>query len=181
MRLSASAISVPASIIPVLASVVAVGALVLGLTGSASATTARPAAPSLTSVQMVVFDCLGQRALVEPKTFILSCADANSLLSGLSWTSWTSRLASATGTLQENDCTPYCAAGHFHSYPAVVVLWGNAAVKNHPGEHCYPKMTVILTGARPRYYDYATHKWVTQAATQTITLLTSAGAVSPRA
>lgn len=170
-----------ASIIPVLATVVAVGALALGLTGSASATTARPATPSLTSVQMVVFDCPGQRALVEPKTFILTCADANSLLSGLSWTSWTGSLASATGTLQENDCTPYCAAGHFHSYPAIVVLWGNTAVKNHPGEHCFSKMTVILTGARPRYYDYVTHKWVTQPATETIALLTSPGALSPQA
>jgi hypothetical protein len=30
---------------------------------------------------------------------------------------------------------------------------------------------VILTGPRPRYYDYATHKWVTAPETQTYPLL----------
>jgi hypothetical protein len=31
---------------------------------------------------------------------------------------------------------------------------------------------VILTGPRPRYYDYATRKWVTAPETQTYPLLT---------
>jgi hypothetical protein len=133
-------------------------------------------------VRTVVFDCPGHPApLVRPGTFVISCADANTYLGKLSWTSWTPGLASATGTLEENDCTPYCAAGHFHAYPAVVVLWGSTAVKNHPGEHSYTKMTVILTGPRPRYYDYISRKWVTAPATQTSTLLTSPGALSPHA
>jgi hypothetical protein len=166
-------------------SVLTVGGLALGLSASASATTAHTAAAhvsaGLTSVQTVVFDCPGQRPLVEPKTFIITCADANTYLGKLSWTSWTPGLASAAGTLRENDCTPYCAAGHFHSYPAIVIFWGNSAVKNHPGEHCYTRMTVILTGSRPRYYDYLTHKWVTAPATTTSTLRTSAGTLSPGA
>jgi hypothetical protein len=166
-------------------SVLAMGGLALGLTLSASATPAHPAASTGSAgarpAPTVVFDCPGQRALVEPKTFILSCADANSDLGRLSWTSWTPGLASAKGVLEENDCNPYCAAGHFHSYPAVVVLWGNAAVKNHPGQRCYTRVTTILTGVRPRYYDYVTHKWVTAPVTQTSALLTSAGALSPGA
>jgi len=158
-------------VITVLASVVAALAITgLTLTGSAHAT---PARPSLSPVQTVVFDCPGQRAMVRPKTFILTCADANSLLDKLSWTSWTPGLASATGTLEINDCTPYCAAGHFHAYPAVVVFWGSKAVKNHPGEDCYTMMTQILTGPRPRYYDYIHHKWVTAPVTQTSPLVTS--------
>src|ERR1700678_3930372 len=165
-------------------SVLAAGGLALGLTASASAAPAHPAAvqvsAGLTSVQTVVFDCPGQqRPLVKPKTFIITCADANTYLGKLSWTSWTPSLASATGTLAENDCTPYCAAGHFHSYPAIVIFWGNAAVKNHPGEHCYTRMTVILTGSRPRHYDYLTHKWVTAPMTTTSTLLTSPRTLSP--
>jgi len=158
-----------------LASAVALAGLALGLAGSARAQSTG-AAP----VRMVAFDCPGQPApLVKPKTFILTCADANSDLARLSWTSWTPGLASATGALEVNDCTPYCAAGHFHAYPAVVVFWGNAAVKNHPGEHAYTHMTLILTGSRPRYYDYVTHKWVTAPATQTSALLTSPGKLSP--
>ncbi len=42
-------------------------------------------------------------------------------------------------------------------------------------------MTEILTGPRPRYYDYATHKWVTAPVTQTSSLLTSPTALSPQA
>jgi hypothetical protein len=160
-----------------LASVVALAGLAVGLTGSA-----RAQSTAIAPVRMVAFDCPGQSApLVKPKTFILTCADANSDLGKLSWTSWTPSLASATGKLEVNDCTPYCAAGHFHAYPAVVVFWGNTAVKNHPGEHAYTDMTLILTGSRPRYYDYLTRKWVTAPATQTTALLTSPGALSPHA
>src|ERR1035438_5684691 len=169
-RLRPSAVVVLASI----ASAFLVAGLVFGLTESARATPV--------PVRTVVFDCPGHPApLVRPGTFVISCADANTYLGKLSWTSWTPGLASATGTLEENDCTPYCAAGHFHAYPAVVVFWGAAAVKNHPGEHSYTKMTLILTGTRPHYYDYLTHKWVTAPVTQTSSLLTSPGALSPHA
>ena len=167
-------------LVTVIASGLAMGGLALGLTLSASATPAHPvassAAPYVRPAPTVVFDCPGQRPLVKPATYILTCADANSYLGKLSWTSWTPGLASAKGVLEENDCTPYCAAGHFHSYPAVLVFWGDAAVKNHPGEHRYTMMTVILTGSRPRYYDYLTHKWVTAPLTQTSALPTSPGA-----
>jgi hypothetical protein len=172
-------------------SVLAAAGLALGLSASASATTARPATiarpasptsarpaaasgPASTSVRQVVFDCAGQpQALVKPRNFILTCADANSVLGKLSWTSWTPGRASATGLLEENDCNPYCAVGHFHSFPAVVIFRGSAAVKNHPGERCYTKMTIILTGPRPRYYDYLTHKSVTAPVTQTSALITA--------
>jgi hypothetical protein len=157
-----------AVIIAVLAAVsggLAITGLTLGLTGSAHAAPASPA-------RTVVFDCPGQHALVRPGSFILTCADGNAYFGKLSWTSWTPGLASAKGTLELNDCTPYCAAGHFHSYPAIVVLWGSKAVQGHPGERCYTKLTEILTGPRPRYYDAVHHKWVTAPQTQTIPLLT---------
>ena len=171
-------------LITAIASGLAVGGLALGLALSANATAAHPvatiAAPYVRPAPAVVFDCPGQRAVVEPKTFILTCADYNSYLGKLSWTSWTPGLASAMGVLAENDCLPYCAAGHFRSYPAVVVFRGEAAVKNHPGEHCYTMMAIILTGPRPRYYDYLTHKWVTTPVTQTSTLPTSPGTLLPQ-
>ena len=134
-----------ASIIPALA----VGALTAGLlAGSATAAPARPAAGPV-SIQTVVLDCPGLPALVRPKTFILSCADGYVQLGKLSWTSWTPGLASATGTLIKNTCTPSCVAGHFRSYRVLVILWGKAAVKNHPGEQCYTRMTLIYPGSRP--------------------------------
>ncbi len=158
-----------AVIIAVLASVfggLAITGLTLGLAGPAHAAPAASARHSTTlrsTTLAVVFDCPGQHALVRPRTFILTCADGNAYFGKLSWTSWTPGLASAKGTLVLNDCTPYCAAGHFHSYPAIVVLWGSAAVAGHPGERCYTKLTEILTGPRPRHAPM----------TQTFPLLTS--------
>ena len=130
-------------------SALAVGALTVGLlAGSATAAPARPAAGTV-SIQTVVLDCPGQSALVRPKTYILSCADGYVQLNKLAWTSWTPGLASATGTLVKNTCTPSCVAGHFRSYSALVVLWGKTAVKNHPGQQCYTRMTIIYPGSRP--------------------------------
>jgi hypothetical protein len=129
-------------------SLFAAGLLAYSLAGTAGAAPAHPAAASV-SVQTVVLDCPGLPALVRPKTYILSCADGYVQLDKLSWTSWTPGLASATGTLVKNTCTPSCVAGHFHSYRVLVVFWGKAAVKNHPGQQCYTRMTLIYPGARP--------------------------------
>jgi hypothetical protein len=143
-------------------SLLAAGLLGLSLAGPAHAAVARPAAEPM-SVQSVVLGCPGQPALVRPQTYILSCADGYVQLGKLSWTSWTPGLASATGTLYKNTCTPSCVAGHFHTYSVLVVLWGRTAVKNHPGEECYTRMTLIYPGSRPQG----------AAQTQTITLPTS--------
>jgi hypothetical protein len=140
----------------------------LTLSGPAQAAPVRTAS---VSVQTVVFDCPGQHALVRPKSFVLACADGNSAFEKLAWATWAPGLASAQGTLVQNDCTPYCAAGHFHRYPALVILWGSKAVR--PGEHAYTKLTLILTGPRPGYYDSVHHKWVYAPVTQTFPLLTS--------
>ena len=154
-------------------------ALGLGLAGSAGAAPTRPAV-QVPAVQMVVFDCPGHATpLVRPKTFIISCADDNIYLSHLDWTSWTPAIASAVGSLEMNSCSPSCVSGHFRSYPVLVIFWGSALVKNHPSEHAYKEMTEILTGIRPRYYDYKTHKWVTDPITQTSALLTSPGTYTP--
>jgi len=148
----------------------AAGLTITGLTLSGPAQAA-PARPASVSVQTVVFDCPGQHGMVRPKSFVLACADGNSLFDKLTWTSWTSGLASAKGTLVQNDCTPYCASGHFHRYPALVVLWGSKAIGH--GEHAYTRLTEILTGPRPRYYDAVHHKWVYAPVTQTFPLATS--------
>ena len=149
------------------AGVLAGGVLVAGLASPASAHPAQRATVP-TSVRTVVLDCPGLPALVRPKTYILSCADGYVQLDKLAWTSWTPGLASASGTLVKNTCTPSCVAGHFRSYPVLVVLWGKAAVKNHPGEQTYTRMTLIYPGARPR--------GVSQ--TQTISLPTSLPALA---
>jgi hypothetical protein len=62
-----------------------------------------------------------QKPSVEPTEIVLACADYNTLLEALHWTSWTATSATAVGTLVYNDCTPNCAEGHFHHVPGTRV------------------------------------------------------------
>ena len=129
------------------AAAIAIPALGLGLNGAASAHTI---SAGFYAKHTVVLDCQGH-AHVRPGHYTLACADRNDYLSGLAWTSWTPGLASATGVQHENDCVPYCAAGHFRRYPVDVILWGSAVV---PGGQRYTKVTLLYPGARPAYYGH---------------------------
>lgn len=133
-----------ASVIAVVSSIPALG---LGMAGAVSA---RTIAVGHDSEGIVVLDCLGHPQ-VRPGHFTLACADGNDYLTGLTWTSWAQGLASATGVQAENDCLPNCAAGHFHSYPVDVVLWGSAAAG--PGSQRYTTVSLLYPGARPAYAD----------------------------
>lgn len=147
--------------------------LTLGLGLSAVTSSAQASATSRThasqfySEQIVVLNCLGQ-AQVRPSSFILACADANDYLTELSWTSWGPYLASAVGTQEENDCIPYCAAGHFHAYPVDVIFWGRTAVTGEPGTQRYATVTLLYPGARPPVYNG--HRYVEGPQTFTLTL-----------
>jgi hypothetical protein len=132
--------------------------LALGLGLGAVTTAAHASARTVThpsqlfSERIVVLDCLG-KAEVRPSSFILACADANDYLTKLSWTSWGPHLASAVGTQEENDCIPYCAAGHFHAYPVDVIFWGSTAVLGSPGTQRYATVTMLYPGKRPPIYN----------------------------
>jgi hypothetical protein len=156
---------IPRSVRASLILLVAVASAGLGLAVSASASPAHPARAATVSAapQTVVLDCPGESGQVKPKDFILTCADGYTYLDKLAWTSWTPALASASGSLVENDCVPNCVAGHFHRYPVLVVLWRRIEVTNASFEHCYSRMTLIYTGRRPLHVP----------PTQTIPLLTS--------
>lgn len=60
--------------------------------------------------------------IVRPRSIIAACGDGNLYFTGLRWSSWTATHAAATGTAHQNACTPTCAAGRFHTYPAHVTL-----------------------------------------------------------
>lgn len=170
MKLRLPAIKAAALAAPVLA---------LGIAGSAFAANAQRAAPAARAATtqaapagMVVFDCPGDKGpSVKPKDFILTCADANDDLGHLSWKSWSSLGAYATGEREINTCTPNCAEGHFRDYPVLVILWGSSAVKGHPAQRAYTEMTTVFTGQRPRLFSGQPYP-----AVQTTKLLTSASA-----
>jgi hypothetical protein len=85
--------------------------------------------------------------VAKPKQMTLFCADLGGFLEKLRWRSWGSARASATGIASVNDCSPYCAAGHFHSYPITVT--GGRLMKCGATWH-YNLLTVTFTGARPK-------------------------------
>jgi hypothetical protein len=68
-----------------------------------------------------IIPCVGSPQR-RPTKIVLACADYNSYVDKLSWSSWTERGATGNGTLVENDCTPSCVAGKFFSYRVVVEL-----------------------------------------------------------
>ena len=80
--------------------------------------------PPPTPVPSVLDDCNVPTAgpSVEPGTISLACADGNSRLTYLTWSSWTPTTAAATGYYTHNTCTPDCANGTFVSAPASVRL-----------------------------------------------------------
>jgi hypothetical protein len=129
-------------------------------TGGASSAHAATTALTVgaTAPKFVLLGC-NNNAEVAPSG-ISNCGDGAVGLEGLHWTSWTSHLASGYGTYFLNDCTPTCVGGHFHTYPALVTLWGSAAVKGHPSERKYTQMTLIFTGTRPPVYQVVNGKTV---------------------
>jgi hypothetical protein len=66
--------------------------------------------------------CPPVRPEIRPAQIVLACADGNFYFTGLDWSAWNASGAQATGTAHQNDCTPNCAAGHFHSYGVSVKL-----------------------------------------------------------
>ena len=90
-------------------------------------------------------DCLG-KLRVKPTEVVLACGDGNFGIRKLSWVGWGSATAHATGTAYANDCKPYCAAGHFHTYPAVLVASGRQSCHGSPA---YARVRISFPGRTP--------------------------------
>jgi len=73
------------------------------------------------TARTAVLGCNGH-ALVRPAGFVVTCADANVAWRAVRWSHWNATGATGRGQIAENDCVPYCAAGHFHAYPATITL-----------------------------------------------------------
>jgi len=85
---------------------------------------------------------------VRPAVIVIACGDGNFYVDTLRWSSWGARSATATGLGHLNDCTPYCAAGKFHTYRLSIrldrrALCGAGRVAE------LTRVTWRFTGARP--------------------------------
>ena len=118
-------------------------------TSTTSAPVTSAAAGGLPSGPGVLADCTNpppQTLEVEPSTITLACADDGIGAQDLTWTTWTSTGASGSGTVWENDCTPDCASGTFHDFPATIAL---SDVRSSPDGPAFSVLTAIYSGAEP--------------------------------
>jgi hypothetical protein len=72
--------------------------------------------------RLPVFGGCTSKVRVRPGTITFACADGNFYATSLRWTRWAPSSAAATGIGRQNDCTPNCAAGRFHTYALAVTL-----------------------------------------------------------
>jgi hypothetical protein len=88
------------------------------------------------------------RAASSPKLLTLTCADANTALKGMTWSSFGGAAAQGKGTFVMNTCEPNCAAGKDVSYPVKVKATGVLRCKH--GLRVYGKLALQFTGRAPR-------------------------------
>jgi hypothetical protein len=81
-----------------------------------------------------------------PTELVLACADGNYELTKVAWRNWGRATATAPAVAVANDCTPNCAAGHFHSYPASVTA---TSLKTCGRARYYATLTITYPGRRP--------------------------------
>lgn len=89
----------------------------------------------------------GTTSTMEPPAIVLACGDGNAGVKDMSWSSWSSTSATGTGDVYLNDCSPNCAGGTFHDYPATITL---SDVVGSQAGRLFSHMHVVYTGAGPR-------------------------------
>ena len=81
------------------------------------------------------------------------CVTATSTPPGCRGTHWGQADAEATGVGHQNDCTPYCAAGHFHTYALSVRL--SRPVVCVKGRREFSRLAWRFTAAKPAHVPRA--------------------------
>jgi hypothetical protein len=84
----------------------------------------------------------------KPTQIIVTCADANTVLKGISWKSYGSDTARGSATANVNACDPNCAAGKLQPFPATVKL--SQPKDCRKGVRQFTHLVLTYTGARPQ-------------------------------
>jgi hypothetical protein len=87
---------------------------------------------------------------VRPASIVIACGDGNFYVDHLRWSSWGPTVANATGLGHANDCTPYCAAGKFHTYRLSVRLDLRRVCGTTRRIAQFTRISWRFTGVRPR-------------------------------
>jgi hypothetical protein len=81
---------------------------VVALAGASLFTLATPLVANATGTTYL-YNCSTRTQ--RPHEIILTCADANTYVTHITWTNWSASSAHAKGTFHWNTCTPTCVAG----------------------------------------------------------------------
>ncbi|MHB8378984.1 MAG: hypothetical protein ACYDB2_03570 [Acidimicrobiales bacterium] len=119
-----------------------VAALVV-VAGLATGLSIAQSSASATSVTMAL-SC-SSKVGSEPTSYVLFCADANAMLTSLTWTDWGAATAYATGIAKWNDCTPTCVAGTWKYRPVTVWAWRNESGQYTRLSSSDPKLLSTIT------------------------------------
>jgi hypothetical protein len=87
------------------------------------------------------------KASSRPRQFTLTCGDGNTVVKGLTWSSFGGPTARAKGTFVTNTCEPNCAEGKDVSYPVSVKATSPKACKG--GLRVYSKLALVFTARTP--------------------------------
>lgn len=109
----------------------------------------RPSGASATRSTLVA-TCLG-RAVRQPGTLMISCADANAGLTHIRWTSWGATAARGTATFDLNPCTPYCAASRIHHYRNATVVLSDPVHVRRGGFFTRLVVTYVRSGEKKTF------------------------------
>ena len=120
--------------------------------GAASSAPVLAADQAVAPRSTIVVNCLGKQQ-ARPSSFVLTCADAGDVLTGLHWADWAASEAFGGGTEMIKTCKPNCAEGGFASFPALITLWRPEPLPGHPGVVYFTRITRIYTASRPPLYS----------------------------
>ncbi|MEI8104814.1 MAG: hypothetical protein WCH31_03090 [Actinomycetes bacterium] len=99
-------------------------------------------------------DCGAQT--LSPAAITLACGDGNYGLTQLVWSRWGASSVTTRGIATANDCTPNCAAGHFHSYPMTAAA--DRVRTCLSGRRQYTRLVIHYGSMRPKGIG-ATDTW----------------------
>lgn len=108
---------------------------------------AAPGLASAASPTPTFAGCAGVDPQIRPRTILVACGDGNFYINGLVWSQWGPRRATGVGVGHENDCRPYCAAGHFHAYRVTVRLTRPEPCSSN--RRHYTRFTYSFVGSTP--------------------------------
>jgi hypothetical protein len=118
---------------------------ILASASIAAAILAACAISAFASSPLKITNCFN--AASRPKQLTLTCADANTLVKSLAWSSFGGPSALARGTFVVNTCEPNCADGKYVSYPVKLQATGARACKHDV--RVYAKLTLQFPGRAP--------------------------------